>query len=68
MKNLFFALALGLGAVLLSPPATAQTPGSTGPTPQSGEPTSVPIDCGASLLLAGGLGYGLRLMRQSRRA
>ena len=32
-------------------------PGSTGPVPTT---TSVPIDGGASLLLAGGVAYGLR--------
>lgn len=62
MKNfLMLALLLGLAAV-----AQAQGPGSTGPTPQSG-PTGVPIDGGASLLLAGGVGYALRRLRQRRR-
>lgn len=55
---LFFALA-----------SQAQTPGSGGPTPSSSpDPTTVPLDGGASLLLAGGVGYGLRRLRQRRRA
>jgi len=47
--------------------ALAQAPGSTGPTPQA-DPTAVPLDGGASLLLAGGVAYGLRRLRQRRRA
>jgi hypothetical protein len=54
-------------ALLFSSAATAlaQGPGSTGPTPQAG-PTGVPLDGGASLLLAGGVAYGLRRLRQRR--
>lgn len=59
-KLLLSALLLGL-----APFAFAQ-PGSTGPTPQAG-PTGVPLDGGASLLLAGGVAYGLRRLRQRRR-
>ena len=40
-------------------------------SPSSGtggpEPTAVPLDGGASLLLAGGVAYGLRKLRQRRR-
>ncbi|MGI4740737.1 MAG: PID-CTERM protein-sorting domain-containing protein [Janthinobacterium lividum] len=46
----------------------AQAPGSTGPTPSPQAPTAVPLDGGASLLLAGGAAYGLRRLRQLRRA
>ena len=44
-------------------------PTTGGPTP-GGTPaaTAVPIDGGASLLLAGGVAYGLRKLRQRRRA
>ena len=62
MRNfLLFALLLGLAQV-----ASAQAPGSTGPTPQAPDPTAVPLDGGASLLLAGGVAYGLRRLRQRR--
>ncbi|WP_345120174.1 PID-CTERM protein-sorting domain-containing protein [Hymenobacter antarcticus] len=46
--------------------ATAQ-PGSGGPGPGTpAGPTDVPIDGGVSLLLAGGVGYALRRLRQRR--
>lgn len=45
-------------------PALAQ-PGSGGPTP--GATTAVPIDGGASLLLAAGVTYGLKRLRDARR-
>ena len=44
----------------------AQGPGSTGPTP-SPPPTGVPLDGGASLLLAAGAAYGLRRLRKTQR-
>ncbi|MBO2033962.1 hypothetical protein J4D99_21395 [Siccationidurans ginsengisoli] len=46
--------------------AQAQTPGSGGPTPQV-NPTAVPIDGGASLLLASGVAFGLKKLRDRRR-
>lgn len=65
MKNLLKILFLVLTSELAGLGALAQAPGSTGPMPS--EPTAVPIDGGASLLLAGGLAYGLRrLSRQGR--
>lgn len=42
----------------------AQGPGSGGPTP---DPTAVPIDGGASLLLAAGVGFGLKKLRDHRK-
>ena len=48
----------------------AQAPGSTGPAPapaSTNAPANVPLDGGASLLLAGGAAYGLRRLRQLRR-
>ena len=61
MKHLLIlALLLGGAAV------TRAQPGTTGPTPAG--PTGVPLDGGASLLLAGGVAYGLRRLRQRRRA
>ena len=49
----------------LSRLSSAQAPTTTGPTPQA-DPTAVPLDGGASLLLAGGVAYGLRRLRQRR--
>ena len=57
----FFSLLLaGAGAQ-----HAAAQPNSGGPTPGA---TGVPLDGGASLLLAGGVAYGLRRLRQRRRA
>ncbi|MDQ2769173.1 MAG: hypothetical protein M3Y54_01565 [Bacteroidota bacterium] len=46
--------------------AFAQAPADGGPAPTS--PTSIPIDGGASLLLAGGLAFGLKQLRARRLA
>ena len=51
------ALVVATGALALAQPT------SGGPTPAA---TGVPLDGGASLLLAGGLGYALRRLRQRR--
>ena len=56
-----FLLSVGLSA----PTALAQ-PGSGGPSPGGTPATPVPIDGGASLLLAGGGAYALRRLRQRR--
>lgn len=48
----------------------AQAPGnngSTGGPPAPQAPTAVPLDGGASLLLAGGIGLALRKLRQQRK-
>jgi hypothetical protein len=50
--------------LLAAPAARAQGPGLGGPRPGA---TDVPIDGGASLLLAAGAAYGLKKLR-SRRA
>jgi len=49
--------------------ALAQSPGSGGPAPTDPvtTPTEVPLDGGASLLLAGSVAYGLRKLRQRRK-
>ena len=54
-------MALVLGACSL---ALAQAPADGGPVPTA--PTSTPLDGGASLLLAGGIGYAVRKLRQRR--
>lgn len=67
--NLFAAPGLLAACLLLAATAQAQAPGSGGPTPTSPTttPTSVPLDGGASLLLAGGVAYGLKKLRNRRR-
>ncbi len=65
--RLFFAAA---GVCLLAgalTPARAQGPGSGGPAP-GGQPTQIPVDGGASLLLAAGAAYGLKRLRAARQA
>ena len=64
MKKLVITAALLLAAGGL---AQAQAPTTTGPTPQA-DPTAVPIDGGAGLLLASGVAYGLQRLRARRRA
>ena len=56
------ATALVLDACSL---ALAQAPANGGPAPVIA-PTNTPIDGGASLLLAGGIGYALRRLKQRR--
>lgn len=59
--------ALGL-AFALSSVAAAQDeePGSGGTSPLN-PPTGIPIDGGVSLLLAGGVAYGVKKLRDRRR-
>ncbi|HET9502667.1 MAG TPA: hypothetical protein VFO93_03950 [Hymenobacter sp.] len=57
------ALVLGL---LTMAPAQAQ-PGTGGPAPGT-PPAAVPLDGGASLLLASGVAFGLKKLRDRRRA
>jgi hypothetical protein len=62
-------ITLTLGLLLAAGPAVAQDedPGSTGPQPGAPvPPTGVPIDGGASLLLAGGVAYGLKKLQKRR--
>ena len=59
------ALSGAVVCVLLLATAAAAPPGSGGPSGPSG-PTAVPLDGGASLLLAGGIGYGLKRLRDRR--
>ena len=62
LKPFLLTLALLLAAGL----AFAQAPADGGPTPVA--PTSTPIDGGASLLLAGGVAFGIRQLRARRLA
>ena len=43
----------------------AQAPADGGPTPTG--PTAIPLDGGVSLLLAGGVAYGLKRLRNRRK-
>ncbi|WP_345237716.1 PID-CTERM protein-sorting domain-containing protein [Hymenobacter saemangeumensis] len=61
LNSLLPTLVLALAATAV---AVAQ-PGGGGPTP--GGPTPVPIDGGVSLLLAGGVAYGVKHLRDRRR-
>jgi hypothetical protein len=63
--------ALLLGVLLAAAVAShAQAPGNGGSTggPPQPEPTAVPLDGGASLLLASGVAFGLKKIRDRRRA
>ena len=53
------ALLLVAGGVVLA------QPGSTGPVPSTA--TAVPLDGGVSLLLAGGVAYGIKRLRNRRK-
>jgi len=46
--------------------AEPETGGPTPPTTTPPNPTPVPLDGGASLLLAGGVAYGLKRLRARR--
>lgn len=61
MKSFLLTAALVAASYSL---ALAQ-PGSGGPAPTA--PAAVPLDSGASLLLASGAAYALRKLRQRRR-
>lgn len=65
IATLFRLLPVAAG-LLVAGTALAQTPTTGGPTPQAPDPTAVPLDGGASLLLAGSVAYGLRKLRQRR--
>ena len=54
----------GLTRAQTTPPPPIGAPSPL--TPQS--PAGVPVDGGASLLLAGGIAYGLKKLRDRRRA
>lgn len=63
--TLISALGGAVVCILLLATAAAAQPGSGGPSGPS-SPTEVPLDGGASLLLAGGIGYGLKRLRDRR--
>ena len=59
-----FKYLLLASALLLVLGANAQAPADGGPAPTAA--TAIPLDGGASLLLAGSLAYGLRRLRRKR--
>ena len=54
-------LVLAFGEIVLA------QPGSGGPGPGAPAATAVPLDGGISLLLAGGLAYGMKHLRNRRK-
>jgi hypothetical protein len=46
--------------------SSALAQGSGGPVPGTIPPTGVPLDGGASLLVAGGVAYGLKCLRRRK--
>lgn len=66
MKLFLLTRLLPLLAMMLAAGGVALAqPGSTGPTPSS--PTAIPLDGGVSLLLAGGVAYGIKHLRNRRK-
>ena len=65
MKHFLYSAALVLAVWALSSAAALAQPTTGGPPPGA-NPTAVPLDGGASLLLAGGIGYAVRKLRQRR--
>lgn len=68
MKNFstFLRLSLAAGLLLFAVPSFAQ-PDTGGPQPGNNAATGVPLDGGASLLLASGVALGLKKLRDRRR-
>ena len=66
MKSFFLLRLLPLLALLLvAGGVVLAQPGSTGPVPST--VTAVPLDGGVSLLLAGGVAYGIKRLRNRRK-
>ena len=65
MKHFLTSAALVAAVWGLASLAARAQPTTGGPTPGT-QPTPVPLDGGASLLLAGGVGYAVRRLRQRR--
>ncbi|WP_035563703.1 PID-CTERM protein-sorting domain-containing protein [Hymenobacter sp. IS2118] len=68
MKTIFSFAARSLALCALTSLSALAQPDSGGPRPGNPPPTTVPIDGGASLLLASGVAYGLKQLRARRLA
>lgn len=68
MKSfLLFRLLPALTLVMAVAGVVLAQPGSGGPGPGGNPPAQIPLDGGVSLLLAGGVAYGLKRLRERRR-
>jgi hypothetical protein len=70
MSNFFSCLRLlAIAGLLFSASAAFAQPDTGGPVPSqpTPDPTAVPLDGGASLLAAAGIGFGIRKLRARRR-
>jgi hypothetical protein len=64
MSKFFSCLRLvAVAGLVLSASASFAQPNTPGPVPTTPDPTAVPLDGGASLLAAAGIGFGIRKMR-----
>lgn len=57
-----FTLVVAVGTAALAQGTGGPLPGGTTP-----DPTAIPLDGGVSLLLAGGVAYGLKHLRKRRK-
>jgi len=62
MQNIISKILMVVVVLLAVIPAIAQEP----PT-LPGDPTSAPVDGGLSLLVAGGIGYGVKKLRRKKK-
>lgn len=60
-------LSLGLVNALAQGTDPPDSPGPQPTQPNPPDPTEIPIDGGASLLIAGGVAYGLKKLRDRRK-
>lgn len=67
MKSFFLTRLLPAFVLLVAAGGTvlAQAPADGGPSPTG--PTAIPLDGGISLLLAGGVAYGIKQLRNRRK-
>ncbi|WP_460585930.1 PID-CTERM protein-sorting domain-containing protein [Hymenobacter arcticus] len=66
LPRLLLAGALLVGSVATSHAQLPGNGGTTGTPPPPQNPTAVPLDGGASLLLAAGVAYGVKRLRRRR--